>query len=248
MNVGTSCRSCWPSASTCSAWLKPRRGLAQAGHHRAALALVGGQAQQDTFSRRASASSTARRPGCWRRRPGCRAGRWQHRLHHGGDRGFVVVDRDHGAGVMHRCSLQHNPPTGAGGGLVAIGEIQLPRRQRRCSWTSSPGRTSCWNFSTSMPANLSGVHQGLAQVQRPIHLHHAGQYRRLGEMASEVGQVRWNHQLQAPLAIGLSCSSIRRLWARRQQQGFDVGLRQFALSVQRQLRRRCQRRGRAMAS
>jgi hypothetical protein len=58
----------------------------------------------------------------------------------------------------------------------------------------------------------------------------------LGEVAAEVGQVRWHAQLQAPLAVGFDL--LQHLWGFRpwrQQQCFDVGLGQLALAVQRQL-------------
>ncbi|MNN21516.1 hypothetical protein D3C81_1348420 [compost metagenome] len=55
-------------------------------------------------------------------------------------------------------------------------------------------------------------------------------------MTAEIGQVRWHGQLQAPLAIAFDLlQHLGRFGARRQQQGVDVGLGQFALSVQRQL-------------
>ena len=80
------------------------------------------------------------------------------------------------------------------------------------------------------------VEQLLAQVERPFHLHHTRQYRRVREMPAEVGQVRGDAQLQGPFAVSLDLRQhLRGLGARRQEQGVDLRLGQFALGVERQL-------------
>ncbi|MNN80232.1 hypothetical protein D3C81_1969450 [compost metagenome] len=85
------------------------------------------------------------------------------------------------------------------------------------------------------PGKRTGQIEQLAtEVQCPFHLHHAGQYRGFREVTTEISQVRRHTQLQAPFTLGLDLRQhFRRFRSRGHQQRFDIGLRQFALAVQR---------------
>ena len=85
---------------------------------------------------------------------------------------------------MHAPPHQQDPPAGAGGVLVAIGEIQFAaaRVEAQVQLDFIAGADQLLELEHFHAGEcLRQVHQLLAQMHCPLHLHHTGQHRRGGK-------------------------------------------------------------------